>query len=157
MLNELHVYCSRSNLIPSSLPVICPYPDNNRSVSQHYNSDNNTDAALFDHWWNKTNTIPLYLIALLLPLLNFRSAAFFARFTFLGKAFFSFMTMICVSILFHFALMCWKSKSRFIWIFGFGRIIKCICCFMVIDFEYLVKRVLCAAFVYYGKSICIFL
>ncbi|XP_060765711.1 neutral amino acid transporter 9 isoform X2 [Neoarius graeffei] len=64
--------------------VICPYPDNNRSVSQHYNSDNNTDAALFDHWWNKTNTIPLYLIALLLPLLNFRSAAFFARFTFLG-------------------------------------------------------------------------
>uniref|UniRef100_A0A4W4H2Y0 Neutral amino acid transporter 9 n=1 Tax=Electrophorus electricus TaxID=8005 RepID=A0A4W4H2Y0_ELEEL len=44
--------------------------------------DNST--ALFNHWWSKTNSIPFYLIVLLLPLLNFRSASFFARFTFLG-------------------------------------------------------------------------
>uniref|UniRef100_A0A673AIP0 Neutral amino acid transporter 9 n=1 Tax=Sphaeramia orbicularis TaxID=375764 RepID=A0A673AIP0_9TELE len=47
-----------------------------RSVFRCWNS--------FEHWWSKTNTIPLYLIILLLPLLCFRSASFFARFTFLG-------------------------------------------------------------------------
>ncbi|XP_062870210.1 neutral amino acid transporter 9 [Trichomycterus rosablanca] len=66
--------------------VVCPYPDlnpDNSSINLHYVGDNSTDT-LFDHWWSKTNTIPLYLIVLLLPLLNFRSASFFARFTFLG-------------------------------------------------------------------------
>lgn len=68
--------------------VVCPNPDvapdKNSTISQLYVMDNGTDTALFDHWWNKTKTIPCYLIVLLLPLLNFRSAAFFARFTFLG-------------------------------------------------------------------------
>ncbi|XP_030625599.1 neutral amino acid transporter 9 [Chanos chanos] len=70
--------------------VICPYPntdpDNTSSISisLFYVTENSTDQAVFDHWWSKTNTIPFYLIVLLLPLLNFRSASFFARFTFLG-------------------------------------------------------------------------
>uniref|UniRef100_A0A4W4H724 Neutral amino acid transporter 9 n=1 Tax=Electrophorus electricus TaxID=8005 RepID=A0A4W4H724_ELEEL len=67
--------------------VVCPYPDldphSNSSAGLSYHSDNST--ALFNHWWSKTNSIPFYLIVLLLPLLNFRSASFFARFTFLGK------------------------------------------------------------------------
>uniref|UniRef100_A0A8C4IF98 Neutral amino acid transporter 9 n=1 Tax=Dicentrarchus labrax TaxID=13489 RepID=A0A8C4IF98_DICLA len=53
----------------------------------HYldNSGNDTsDVGSFEHWWSKTNTIPFYLIILLLPLLCFHSASFFARFTFLG-------------------------------------------------------------------------
>ncbi|XP_036450386.1 sodium-coupled neutral amino acid transporter 9 isoform X2 [Colossoma macropomum] len=66
--------------------VVCPYPDvdphSNNSITLHYLGDNST--AVFDRWWSKTNTIPFYLIILLLPLLNFRSASFFARFTFLG-------------------------------------------------------------------------
>ncbi|KAG5834396.1 sodium-coupled neutral amino acid transporter 9 isoform X1 [Anguilla anguilla] len=68
--------------------VICPFPNedhgNNCSVSLFYLSSNGTGAPLFDRWWSKTNTVPFYLIILLLPLLNFRSASFFARFTFLG-------------------------------------------------------------------------
>ncbi|KAM9455903.1 neutral amino acid transporter 9 isoform 1-T4 [Clarias gariepinus] len=68
--------------------VVCPYPDadsnKNIGVNQHYVSDNSTATVLFDHWWSKNNTIPLYLVVLLFPLLNFRSASFFARFTFLG-------------------------------------------------------------------------
>lgn len=68
--------------------VVCPYPDldpdRNRSVVLFSVSDNGTGHATFDRWWSKTNTVPFYLIALLLPLLNFRSASFFARFTFLG-------------------------------------------------------------------------
>lgn len=67
--------------------VVCPYPDlnphRNSSLDQYYSSSDNS-TAVFDHWWSKTNTIPFYLIILLLPLLNFRSASFFARFTFLG-------------------------------------------------------------------------
>uniref|UniRef100_A0A4W6FD86 Neutral amino acid transporter 9 n=1 Tax=Lates calcarifer TaxID=8187 RepID=A0A4W6FD86_LATCA len=72
-------------------PVICPYPNTdpgvNNTISTVYfiNSGNDTsDVSSFEHWWSKTNTIPFYLIILLLPLLCFRSASFFARFTFLG-------------------------------------------------------------------------
>uniref|UniRef100_A0A8C7L4G9 Neutral amino acid transporter 9 n=1 Tax=Oncorhynchus kisutch TaxID=8019 RepID=A0A8C7L4G9_ONCKI len=74
--------------------VICPFPDTgdhkgNSGISGLYLNTNNygndtSDTAVFDRWWSKTNTIPFYLIILLLPLLNFRSASFFARFTFLG-------------------------------------------------------------------------
>ncbi|XP_062410580.1 neutral amino acid transporter 9 [Sardina pilchardus] len=66
--------------------VICPFPDTdhggNATVQLH--GSGNSSTAVFDQWWSKTNTIPLYLILLLFPLLNFRSASFFARFTFLG-------------------------------------------------------------------------
>ncbi|XP_074473415.1 neutral amino acid transporter 9 [Sebastes fasciatus] len=71
--------------------VICPYPNTdpggNYTVTTLYlvSSGNTTsDVGSFEHWWSKTNTVPLYLIILLLPLLCFRSASFFARFTFLG-------------------------------------------------------------------------
>ncbi|XP_058472708.1 neutral amino acid transporter 9 [Solea solea] len=73
--------------------VICPFPNtgpggNSTMASLFINSSSSgnetSDFTSFEHWWSKTNTIPLYLIVLLLPLLCFRSASFFARFTFLG-------------------------------------------------------------------------
>lgn len=69
--------------------VVCPYPNmdpgENLTLSTLISGGGNQTAGdSFEHWWSKTNTIPLYLIILLLPLLCFRSAAFFARFTFLG-------------------------------------------------------------------------
>ncbi|KAI4816907.1 hypothetical protein KUCAC02_009207 [Chaenocephalus aceratus] len=70
--------------------VICPFPNTNHEGNSTVRtlfltaSGNDTSASTFEHWWSKTNTIPLYLIILLLPLLCFRSASFFARFTFLG-------------------------------------------------------------------------
>ncbi|KAG7267130.1 hypothetical protein CRUP_021780, partial [Coryphaenoides rupestris] len=69
----------------SNESVICPYQShhNNITVGVGISSSNDTSDALFNVWWSKTNTIPFYLIILLLPLLNFRSASFFARFTFL--------------------------------------------------------------------------
>lgn len=73
------------------LPVICPYPKTNpgrndtSSLLVLDKMGNFSDADSFDHYWSKTNTVPLYLIVLLLPLLCFRSASFFARFTFFGK------------------------------------------------------------------------
>lgn len=107
----LHLYSSHY-LISSSLLVVCPYPDldpDNRSISQNYGSDNSTDTTTFDRYWNKTITIPFYLIVLLLPLLNFRSASFFARFTFLGKMFFH--ANDCLFILSHFHTKFWKCKK----------------------------------------------
>ncbi|XP_032396092.1 neutral amino acid transporter 9 isoform X1 [Etheostoma spectabile] len=71
--------------------VICPYPNTvpggNHTMRTLFIGDSGngtSDGSSFQHWWSKTNTIPLYLIVMLLPLLCFRSAAFFARFTFLG-------------------------------------------------------------------------
>ncbi|KAJ0056920.1 hypothetical protein NL108_000723, partial [Boleophthalmus pectinirostris] len=68
--------------------VICPFPNypdsNSSSLIVDQNSNNSSGDISFTHWWSKTHTIPLYLIVLLLPLLCFRSASFFARFTFLG-------------------------------------------------------------------------
>ncbi|XP_034457609.1 sodium-coupled neutral amino acid transporter 9 [Hippoglossus hippoglossus] len=69
--------------------VVCPFPNTdpggNDTVSSLYLSVSGNDTSdVFGHWWSKTNTVPLYLIVLLLPLLCFRSASFFARFTFLG-------------------------------------------------------------------------
>ncbi|XP_075885357.1 neutral amino acid transporter 9 [Nelusetta ayraudi] len=67
--------------------VICPFPNtqpgDNHSMSVPLVSPVG-NGTLFEQWWSKTNTVPLYLIILLLPLLCFRSASFFARFTFLG-------------------------------------------------------------------------
>ncbi|KAM9840977.1 neutral amino acid transporter 9 [Aulostomus maculatus] len=71
--------------------VICPYPSTNPGENHTLSTlvlasgGNETfDVSSFEKWWSKTNTIPLYLIVLLLPLLCLRSASFFARFTFLG-------------------------------------------------------------------------
>lgn len=71
--------------------VICPYPNTDPGgqnatsmISFSYGGNGTSDVSPFERYWSKTNTIPLYLIVLLLPLLCFRSASFFARFTFLG-------------------------------------------------------------------------
>ncbi|MBN3310858.1 S38A9 protein, partial [Amia calva] len=66
--------------------VICPFPNTGHlnCTGDGFSATDNGTGTLFDKWWHKTNTIPFYLIILLLPLLNFRSASFFARFTFLG-------------------------------------------------------------------------
>ncbi|NXW38593.1 S38A9 protein, partial [Phaetusa simplex] len=67
--------------------VICPsaasgHPPQNRSVM--FSSGNDTGFELFEEWWNKSKTVPFYLIAVLLPLLNLKSPSFFAKFNVLG-------------------------------------------------------------------------
>ncbi|KAM9329942.1 neutral amino acid transporter 9 [Gastrophryne carolinensis] len=68
--------------------VICPDDGDltppNRTLD--FSIGNATGFALFEIWWSKTNTVPFYLIAILLPLLNFRSPSFFAKFNVLGTA-----------------------------------------------------------------------
>ncbi|XP_064358733.1 neutral amino acid transporter 9-like isoform X2 [Dromaius novaehollandiae] len=67
--------------------VICPgaardNPPQNGSVTSF--SGNNTGFELFEEWWDKSRTVPFYLIAVLLPLLNLKSPSFFAKFNVLG-------------------------------------------------------------------------
>uniref|UniRef100_A0A3Q2NQM5 Neutral amino acid transporter 9 n=1 Tax=Fundulus heteroclitus TaxID=8078 RepID=A0A3Q2NQM5_FUNHE len=70
--------------------IICPYPKTNPGRNDTMSTlclgtmGNDTSENSFEHYWSKNRTIPLYLIILLLPLLCFRSASFFARFTFFG-------------------------------------------------------------------------
>ncbi|CAF90675.1 unnamed protein product, partial [Tetraodon nigroviridis] len=52
--------------------------------SSSSSSNASSDVGSFQRWWSKCCSVPLYLVVLLLPLLCFRSAAFFARFTPLG-------------------------------------------------------------------------
>ncbi|XP_031821008.1 sodium-coupled neutral amino acid transporter 9 isoform X3 [Sarcophilus harrisii] len=68
-------------------PVICPEAERDSQPS-NYTFEvflaNNTDFQQFEKWWNKSRTVPLYLVGLLLPLLNFKSPSFFAKFNILG-------------------------------------------------------------------------
>lgn len=69
-----------------SNPVICPsagsggHPDNSSVIFYA----NDTGLQQFEKWWNKSKTVPFYLIGLLLPLLNFKSPSFFSKFNILG-------------------------------------------------------------------------
>ncbi|EHB16430.1 Putative sodium-coupled neutral amino acid transporter 9 [Heterocephalus glaber] len=71
----------------NSSPVICPsagsgsHPDNDSMI--FYTND--TGVQQFEKWWNRSKTVPFYLIGLLLPLLNFKSPSFFSKFNILGK------------------------------------------------------------------------
>ncbi|XP_061555060.1 neutral amino acid transporter 9 isoform X3 [Phycodurus eques] len=87
----LMLYCCYIVLKSPKAILICPYPntdtEENHTIGTHYIStggNDTSDVNSFEHWWSKTNTVPLFLVVLLLPLLCFRSASFFARFTFLG-------------------------------------------------------------------------
>ena len=42
-------------------------------------------AGQFHGWWSETDTIPMFLVPLLFPLLNFKSAAIFAKMNSLGE------------------------------------------------------------------------
>ncbi|XP_023590745.1 neutral amino acid transporter 9 isoform X1 [Trichechus manatus latirostris] len=70
-----------------SNPVICPsassggHPDNSSMIIFYANE---TGVQQFEKWWNKSKTVPFYLIGLLLPLLNFKSPSFFSKFNILG-------------------------------------------------------------------------
>ncbi|XP_069780482.1 neutral amino acid transporter 9 isoform X2 [Narcine bancroftii] len=67
--------------------VICPNPPEvheKNSTDMSFIISNDTALHEFQQWWSKTNAVPFYLIFLLLPLLCFKSASFFARFNNLG-------------------------------------------------------------------------
>lgn len=68
-----------------SNPVTCPGAGSGRldnGSAIFYGND--TELQQFEKWWSKSRTVPLYLIGLLLPLLNFKSPSFFSKFNILG-------------------------------------------------------------------------
>ncbi|XP_073538717.1 neutral amino acid transporter 9 isoform X1 [Phyllobates terribilis] len=68
--------------------VICPNTGDGTpsNTTVDTTTGNGTGFQQFEDWWSKTDTVPLYLIVVLLPLLNFRSPSFFAKFNVLGTA-----------------------------------------------------------------------
>ena len=71
--NETHeegVYCPR-NVTPS-VPGNSSVPD---------------DDSSFDRIWDQYSTVPLFLIIIMFPLINLKSATFFTKFNALGKSF----------------------------------------------------------------------
>ncbi|CAI9156359.1 unnamed protein product [Rangifer tarandus platyrhynchus] len=103
IFNFIH-HINDTDPIPStndSNPVICPsarsggHPDNGSVI--FYASDSGLQQ--FEKWWNKSKTVPFYLVGLLLPLLNFKSPSFFSKFNILGT----------VSVLYLIFLVTWKA------------------------------------------------
>lgn len=90
--------------------VICPNNGDSTPLNEtvDFVFGNTTGFTLFQMCWNKTNTVPLYLIIILLPLLNFRSPSFFAKFNVLGTASVLYLVSlvtykaVCIGFHFHF-------------------------------------------------------
>uniref|UniRef100_A0A8C5MDL7 Neutral amino acid transporter 9 n=1 Tax=Leptobrachium leishanense TaxID=445787 RepID=A0A8C5MDL7_9ANUR len=84
--------------------IICPNSaapgPSNQSMDVFF--PNSTDFEAFQFWWSKTNTVPFYMIAVLLPLLNFRSPSFFAKFNVLGT----------VSVVYLLSLVTYKAARQ---------------------------------------------
>nr|XP_056704305.1 neutral amino acid transporter 9 [Euleptes europaea] len=87
--NYVH-HINVTDIVPGtngSNKVICPsdtgpeVPGNKTLV---FFSTRESGFEAFEIWWSKSRTVPLYLIAILLPLLNFKSPSFFAKFNILG-------------------------------------------------------------------------
>lgn len=80
--------------------MICPsagsggHPDNGSMIFYA----NDTGLQQFEKWWNKSKTVPFYLIGLLLPLLNFKSPSFFSKFNILGKPRHCVIELLCSGV-----------------------------------------------------------
>ncbi|XP_015418147.1 PREDICTED: sodium-coupled neutral amino acid transporter 9 isoform X1 [Myotis davidii] len=77
-----------------SNPVTCPsagsgHPDNGSAIFA-----NATGLQQFERWWDKSRTVPFYLVGLLLPLLNFKSPSFFSKFNVLGTVSIVYLTFL---------------------------------------------------------------
>lgn len=77
-----------------SNPVTCPsagsgHPDNGSAIFA-----NSTGLQQFERWWDKSRTVPFYLVGLLLPLLNFKSPSFFSKFNVLGTVSIVYLTFL---------------------------------------------------------------
>ena len=72
------------------LDPICPSrsPHNNpnhTSPNVTLTTSDDTHDATFFKWWDEQKTVPIMLIAVILPLINFKSPTFFTKFNALGK------------------------------------------------------------------------
>ena len=69
-----------------------PSPDS----SIHISAPNDLqEDETFRWWWNLETNVPIYLIFIMAPLLNFKSATFFTKFNSIGKSQFSYFKSNC--------------------------------------------------------------
>lgn len=68
-----------------SFAVTCPSAGSGRPDNGSMTYGGDPGLQQFEKWWDKSRTVPFYLIGLLLPLLNFKSPSFFSKFNILGE------------------------------------------------------------------------
>lgn len=61
-----------------------PSPHNHTSKNSSVPSGDNPHDATFAKWWDEQKTVPMILIAVIFPLINFKSPTFFTKFNALG-------------------------------------------------------------------------
>jgi len=72
------VYC------PSNQTLGAPYIYNHTLLPTPPPNPNGTDSSYFDMIWGQFTTVPLFLVVIVFPLINLKSATFFTKFNSLG-------------------------------------------------------------------------
>jgi sodium-coupled neutral amino acid transporter 9 len=69
-----------------SSPVLCPEDEANSDAANttHY-SDSPQLTPIYNKVWGLTTTVPIFIVVIIGPLINFRSVTFFTKFNSLGK------------------------------------------------------------------------
>jgi sodium-coupled neutral amino acid transporter 9 len=67
-----------------SSPVLCPEDEANSDATNttHYSD---SSQLIYNKVWSLTTTVPIFIIVIIGPLINFRSVTFFTKFNSLGK------------------------------------------------------------------------
>jgi sodium-coupled neutral amino acid transporter 9 len=67
-----------------SSPVLCPQ-DEAQSEASNTTSYTDSPRQIYNKVWGLTTTVPIFIIFIIGPLINFRSVTFFTKFNSLGK------------------------------------------------------------------------
>jgi sodium-coupled neutral amino acid transporter 9 len=67
-----------------SSPVLCPQ-DEAQSDMLNTTSHMESQQQIYNKVWDLTTTVPVFVIFIIGPLINFRSVTFFTKFNSLGK------------------------------------------------------------------------
>jgi len=67
-----------------SSPVLCPEDEANSDApnTTHYSD---SPQLIYNKVWGLTTTVPIVIVVIIGPLINFRSVTFFTKFNSLGK------------------------------------------------------------------------
>jgi sodium-coupled neutral amino acid transporter 9 len=79
MTNIITLY----HVMPS--PVLCPEDEATTSDAPNTTHYSDSSQLMYTKVWGLTTTVPIFIIVIIGPLINFRSVTFFTKFNSLGK------------------------------------------------------------------------
>jgi sodium-coupled neutral amino acid transporter 9 len=68
-----------------SSPVLCPQDETDGDIMPNTTLKSERPESIYNKVWGLTTTVPIFLILIMGPLINFRSVTFFTKFNSMGK------------------------------------------------------------------------